>query len=130
MAMESEVSTSQSTSYVATSATSTSHELDLLSSSDEESTSNCAVFLLSRLKSPRESDLERKRKVTQNSPPKGKRPCQGATAAEPKNINAYPLMSSRTILFYIISRHLSCSSIKIINSFMFLCISVKKLLCV
>ena len=73
--MESEASTSQSTSYLATSATSTSHELDLLSSSDEESASNCAVSLLSRLKSPRASDLARKRKVAQNPPPKGKRPC-------------------------------------------------------
>ena len=66
MAMESEASARQSTSYLATSATSTSHELDLLSSSDAESASNCAVSLLSRLKSPRASDLARKRKVAQN----------------------------------------------------------------
>ena len=38
--IEFEASTSQSTSYVATSATSTSHELDLLSSSGKESASN------------------------------------------------------------------------------------------
>ena len=45
MAMESEASASQSTSYLATSATSTSHELDLLSSSDKESASNIVQYL-------------------------------------------------------------------------------------
>ena len=57
MAVESEASASQGMSYLATSATSTSHELDRLSSSDEESASNCAVSLLSRLKAPWASDL-------------------------------------------------------------------------
>ena len=46
MALESEASTSQSTSYLATSATSTSHELNLLSSSDEESDGNVQYLCL------------------------------------------------------------------------------------
>ena len=70
-----EFEASAGTSHVATSAT--SHELVLFSSSDEESSSSSALLLLSRLKSLQLSDLARKRKVAQNPPPKGKRPCQG-----------------------------------------------------
>ena len=74
----------------------TSQEVDGGSSSDdsqrdEASSSSVSkdksVSVLSRLKAPRASDLARKRKVAAN-PPKGKRSCRGATAAEPKNITS------------------------------------------
>ena len=58
-------------------------------SRDEQSSAEGpAVPLLSKLKSPRLSDLSRKRKVATNPPPKGKRPCRGYTAAEPRGVSA------------------------------------------
>ena len=87
VAMESHTGLSTSTS-TSQATTSTCLEHDLLST-DEESTSNSAESLLSWLKSPRMSDLARKRKIAMNPPPKGKRTCQGATAAESKNVSVY-----------------------------------------
>ena len=39
--------------------------------------------------------MESEASTSQNPPPKGKRPCRGVTAAELKNINAYPLLAAR-----------------------------------
>ena len=78
----------------------TSQDIEGVSSSDEshrdegssssvskDNRDKVVSVLRSRLKAPRASDLARKRKVAVN-PPKGKRGCRGATAAEPKNITA------------------------------------------
>ena len=87
-------------SFESESLSATSHEVDALSTldeshEDEEGSSSFSevapdpvLSLLSKLKSPRPSDLARKRRVAAN-PPKGKRPCRGSTAAEPKSIMAY-----------------------------------------
>ena len=64
-----------------------SHRDEGSSSSVSKDNRDKVVSVLSRLKAPRASDLARKRKVAVN-PPKGKRGCRGATAAEPKNITA------------------------------------------
>ena len=74
--------------------TAASHEVDAGSSLDdsldvgdeESSTEGPVVSLLSPLKAPHPSDFARKRKVT--NPPKGKCPCRGSTAAEPKGVTA------------------------------------------
>ena len=44
------------------------------------------VFLLSRLRSPKPSDLSRKKKVTKNLPPVGKKKGKGSVVANPKSI--------------------------------------------
>lgn len=49
----------------------------------EETSGEQAPSLLDRLKSPTASDLSRKRRVSVNQPPKGKKRCKGSTAAEP-----------------------------------------------
>ena len=64
-----------------------SHRDEGSSSSVSKDNRDKVVSVLSRLKAPRASDLARKRKVAV-TPPKGKRGCRGATAAEPKNITA------------------------------------------
>ena len=76
-------------SFESESLSATSHEADALSTldesqEDEEGSSSFSevapdpvLSLLSKLKSPRTSDLARKRRVAAN-PPKGKRPCRGS----------------------------------------------------
>ena len=56
--------------------------------SSESTRSSQLVSFLDRLKSPRPSDLARKRKIGTNPPPKGKRTCrgQGTTATELKGV--------------------------------------------
>lgn len=56
------------------------------------SDSEAAVFgrpsILDKLKAPKQSELNRKRKVHVNAPPKGKRRARGEGANEPKSISA------------------------------------------
>ena len=56
--------------------------------SSESTRSSQLVSFLDQLKSPRPSDLARKRMIGTNPPPKGKRTChgQGTTATEPKGV--------------------------------------------
>ena len=63
----------------------------LAGESSESTRSSQLVSFLDRLKSPRPSDLARKRKIGTNPPPKGKRTCrgQGTNATEPKGVTPF-----------------------------------------
>jgi hypothetical protein len=43
--------------------------------------------LLDRLKSPTTADIQRRRKITKNQPPRGKRTCTGALGSDPKGVS-------------------------------------------
>ena len=63
-----------------------------LSSTESDSGASgprAVAYLLDKLKSPTPSVLARKRAVSANPPPKGKRTCRGSTASasEPKFVN-------------------------------------------
>ena len=64
-----------------------SEESSLPSTSDSgSSVANKTVSLLDRLRSPKESDLARKRKVPSNSP-KGLKRGKGIVGSEPRNVS-------------------------------------------